>query len=275
MEPQGVISPPDQPTAPQSEMPVQDTSVVPTPESEIPIKSKRKILVITGVVILAVVILGISGYFSYKKFIIKPSPTPMATMEPTASPDPYEGWGVYENSEFGFKFKYPKKWLTPIEKIYSTQSAPGFFEINFNGKLLITAKDEKYSSPSTLEEIVSLNKNSQDVSSNNYKAYKVELDTGRTYIDISDSMDSVKVLHFEYFPTPETEAVYDQILNSFEFVETGEEDCVLSLCDCKCYPKGETREEKEGVLCGINCVGIYGVGGCEVVDGKCKEVVSQ
>lgn len=71
------------------------------------------------------------------------------------------------------------------------------------------------------------------------------------------------------------ELLFDQILASFEFVETGEMECSLSLCDCKCYPKGETREEKEGVICGINCLGIYGVYGCEAVNGECKEIVSQ
>ncbi|MBN2251705.1 MAG: hypothetical protein JW724_06500 [Candidatus Altiarchaeota archaeon] len=48
-------------------------------------------------------------------------------------------------------------------------------------------------------------------------------------------------------------------------------ECSLSLCDCKCHPKGQTPEELEGRLCGINCPGEYGVTGCEYVDGKCTE----
>lgn len=51
------------------------------------------------------------------------------------------------------------------------------------------------------------------------------------------------------------------------------EDCQLSLCDCKCHLFGETPEEKTGVLCGINCLGEYGVSGCECISGKCTEVI--
>jgi hypothetical protein len=50
--------------------------------------------------------------------------------------------------------------------------------------------------------------------------------------------------------------------------------CTLSLCDCKCHPKGTTIEETTGRLCGINCAGEYNVIGCEVRDGSCVEVKS-
>lgn len=52
-------------------------------------------------------------------------------------------------------------------------------------------------------------------------------------------------------------------------------ECSLSLCDCKCYPKGQTPEEKTGVLCGINCLGEYGVKGCEYKNGQCTPVYVQ
>lgn len=52
----------------------------------------------------------------------------------------------------------------------------------------------------------------------------------------------------------------------------GENTCSLSLCDCKCYLKGETPEEKTGRLCGINCMGEYGITGCEYKDGSCEEI---
>jgi len=57
--------------------------------------------------------------------------------------------------------------------------------------------------------------------------------------------------------------------------EVNETECHLSLCDCKCYPAGHTPEELEGRLCGINCLGIYGISGCKVVDGICTEVYEQ
>ncbi len=37
-------------------------------------KSKKRIIIIVLVVILATAVLGIGGYFSYTKFIVKPSP---------------------------------------------------------------------------------------------------------------------------------------------------------------------------------------------------------
>jgi len=56
--------------------------------------------------------------------------------------------------------------------------------------------------------------------------------------------------------------------------KTPVKECSLSLCDCKCYPKGETPEEKDGRLCGINCLGEKGVAGCEYQEGKCVEIFS-
>lgn len=46
-------------------------------------------------------------------------------------------------------------------------------------------------------------------------------------------------------------------------------ECTLSSCDCKCYLKGESPEEKTGKLCGINCLGEFNVSGCEYRNGRC------
>ena len=54
--------------------------------------------------------------------------------------------------------------------------------------------------------------------------------------------------------------------------EPEQTECVLSLCDCKCYPKGQTPEELTGRICGINCLGEYGITGCEYKDGECEVV---
>jgi hypothetical protein len=48
--------------------------------------------------------------------------------------------------------------------------------------------------------------------------------------------------------------------------------CSLSLCDCKCYPRGMTPEESRKVLCGINCLKEAGVSGCVAGKGGCIEV---
>ncbi|MBU2633667.1 MAG: hypothetical protein KJ674_00320 [Nanoarchaeota archaeon] len=49
-------------------------------------------------------------------------------------------------------------------------------------------------------------------------------------------------------------------------------ECSLSNCDCTCYPEGQTPEEKEGVLCGVNCLGIYNVSSCTVVNNECQAI---
>jgi len=52
-------------------------------------------------------------------------------------------------------------------------------------------------------------------------------------------------------------------------------ECSLSLCDCKCYEKGQTPEEKTGNLCGINCLGEFGVSGCELENNECTPIVQK
>ncbi|RLI93229.1 MAG: hypothetical protein DRO89_00590 [Candidatus Altiarchaeales archaeon] len=52
-------------------------------------------------------------------------------------------------------------------------------------------------------------------------------------------------------------------------------ECSLSLCDCKCYPKGETPEEKTGRICGINCLDEFNVSGCEYRNGRCVEIYKE
>jgi plastocyanin len=53
--------------------------------------------------------------------------------------------------------------------------------------------------------------------------------------------------------------------------KTASTNCSLSLCDCKCHPEGQTPEETNDVLCGINCLGLYNVSGCKAVGSACKE----
>ncbi len=54
---------------------------------------------------------------------------------------------------------------------------------------------------------------------------------------------------------------------------TFNDDCVLSLCDCRCYVQGQTPEELKGILCGQNCLDWYNVSGCECIDFNCKEIM--
>ena len=48
------------------------------------------------------------------------------------------------------------------------------------------------------------------------------------------------------------------------------EDCVLSLCDCRCYVVGETPEERSNKICGNDCLSQTGVQGCELVNDTCQ-----
>jgi len=50
-------------------------------------------------------------------------------------------------------------------------------------------------------------------------------------------------------------------------------ECRLSLCDCACYPAGQTPEELiPGKVCGINCLGLYNIQGCGVEAGLCTVI---
>ncbi|MCD6547194.1 MAG: hypothetical protein J7K22_01420 [Nanoarchaeota archaeon] len=48
--------------------------------------------------------------------------------------------------------------------------------------------------------------------------------------------------------------------------------CELSYCDCKCYPKGQTPEKLQGIVCGKNCEDWYNVTGCACINYSCVEV---
>jgi hypothetical protein len=48
--------------------------------------------------------------------------------------------------------------------------------------------------------------------------------------------------------------------------------CELSLCDCRCYPEGQTPEALKVSLCGVNCLANYNVSGCVLENGECKAV---
>jgi len=46
-------------------------------------------------------------------------------------------------------------------------------------------------------------------------------------------------------------------------------ECQMSLCDCSCYPAGMTPEERDGRLCGINCLGLFNITGCRLEGNAC------
>ncbi|GAI20714.1 unnamed protein product, partial [marine sediment metagenome] len=50
-------------------------------------------------------------------------------------------------------------------------------------------------------------------------------------------------------------------------------ECELSLCDCKCYQTGQTPEFLEDKICEINCQEEYNISGCECRNNKCSETI--
>jgi len=89
--------------------------------------------------------------------------------------------------------------------------------------------------------------------------------TGKVYFTITDSkLDMVNVTSVL--------ATIDKIEVHKKAIEAVR--CRLSLCDCQCYPEGQTPEELNGTLCGINCLGEFNVSGCKAIGSACGELVS-
>ncbi len=51
-------------------------------------------------------------------------------------------------------------------------------------------------------------------------------------------------------------------------------DCVLSLCDCRCHNPGQTPEEIRNIVCGKNCAAWYNVSGCKCSSFECVEITT-
>ncbi|KKS84972.1 MAG: hypothetical protein UV59_C0012G0065 [Candidatus Gottesmanbacteria bacterium GW2011_GWA1_43_11] len=208
---------------------------VPLPQPPTPIQpqshsNKNKLIFLIGIILLLISISSVLYYLgqNFAQTPVLPSPIPLVSLTPNSNE--VISWKTYKNEQFGFRFKYPNDWVGPFEHEFSTQAAPSFYEIEFGGELRITAKDERYSSPSTLEEMLLKNTKTQDISSNNYRAYKVDYDTGRTAVSISESLRSTKIIYLEYFPTSETKVkIYAQILSTFEFVDSSSTSKIVNL----------------------------------------------
>jgi hypothetical protein len=48
-----------------------------------------------------------------------------------------------------------------------------------------------------------------------------------------------------------------------------EGECILSLCDCQCYNKGQLPEYQEGKICGNDCKNIYDIEECVYHNHQC------
>ena len=81
-----------------------------------PIKVKKSFPVLTLLLILVLILsLAGTGYLAYQNMQltkqiaeIKTSPTPVATVDPTAD------WKTYTNSFYNFQLRYPQNWTGPF-----------------------------------------------------------------------------------------------------------------------------------------------------------------
>jgi len=110
-ESQGLAETPKvEPVQPVEPFPASATSPVISPVPEAPKKSNKKLFLIVGIIILVLVLVagGIGAYFLMKgQSEVSPTPTPVATIVPTASPNPIADWETYTNTKYGFSIRYP------------------------------------------------------------------------------------------------------------------------------------------------------------------------
>lgn len=110
-EPAPTITPPatPQPPEPTAEMPPSN----PLPHPPSAPKSNRKLLLLIFTLIIFAA-LATAGFFIYQNYKLKQSAptttptTPPVSETPTSTPDPTEGWKVYQDNTYSFK--YPDDW---------------------------------------------------------------------------------------------------------------------------------------------------------------------
>jgi hypothetical protein len=144
-------------------------------------------------------------------------PSPTSTV--TVTPDPTADWQTYTNNKFGFSFKYPDNWSLPVEEVIATNSMPVAQQITFGDLLIIEAKDEKYGSPYTLEDLpLEPQTTPINIGTDNFKALKTTDVSGNIVVYLSQSLTSTKVLSFNYHQ--ELTDIVDQILSTFRFIDS-------------------------------------------------------
>lgn len=75
---------------------------------------KSSPLFVIALILLLVVVLGLGGYFVWTKYFNKtevtPTPSPVAEVISTPTPDPTADWKTYTNTAVGFSVRYPSDW---------------------------------------------------------------------------------------------------------------------------------------------------------------------
>lgn len=94
--------------------PRTDTPVIEqTPPPQTPGNSKKFLTFL--LVFVVMVVIGVGGYVlgtrKTQTPAKSPEPTPIASIQPTFTPDPTANWKTYTNQKLGFQFQYPADWI--------------------------------------------------------------------------------------------------------------------------------------------------------------------
>jgi hypothetical protein len=209
-----------------SNLPVQPEAGLPITH-EVP-KPKSKLMPVL-LAILIIAVLSVGGYFVYKNYFAKepvaietPSPTPVATADPTAD------WETYTNQLHGITYKYPTKWIIDDKEVNN----------QLNGLIVMKKEEAQITMYLEMDGIGGLGRNYEGKSFqfNELGIYKYYVDN--TYnktkgIGLTDSLtQSLGVFSYNNKPysitltypasytdtqASELENEFDQILSTFKF----------------------------------------------------------
>lgn len=225
-------------------------------------KSSHLLPIILSSLITVLVLVG--GYFLFlnnnpKNITTNPSPTPISSINPSASVDPISTWKTYTNNTHKITFKYPQTWILDD----STANEP------LNARIQLTKDQAFISMQLKLDGIGGSGRNYQGVPYEfaGLKLYKYHVDN--TYNNtqgwgITDSLNQ-SLGFFVYsgkpysitltYPnallnTPEEKSLlaeFDQILATFKYSQLTSDDNILQIIPYLTNPMLWTFE-KEGTL---------------------------
>ena len=207
------------------------TPIAPTPITDTtkPVKSSGFIVVLLSILLIISVL--IAGFFAYQtqnlvKQIteLQPTPTPIASTEPSPTTDPSADWQTFTNKELGFEIKYPKNFtissgLIPNNGTQITLISDQRNILIINKPNINPLTNKKYES---LEQFDPRVKNFKLIMIGQYEAKDSGIyDTqgGTTQRDlIMEKDDSIWIIQ-DLQKEELTNEIFDQIISTFKFIE--------------------------------------------------------
>jgi hypothetical protein len=192
------------------------------------------------IVVVIVAILGAGGYFAYKQYVAPKSETPA---------DQIAGWKTYNETDFGFSFKYPATWIiddgltlnTCCLDIFNYDPSKKQGQFQEKGEVKIQIANYKKSVSSGLKEFVS----SQTYMESNTKATSVQevdiagingiksnlIGDGIYYLPRS-STEGISITIFNHPESGETlKETVSQILSTFKFTTPADQTAGPALSE--------------------------------------------